>query len=351
LQNNNVEPLIIAPNLGEIDNYRGSRVIQVDGLPIPVYPELKICTPTINTYREVQAFQPDVAHFIHPIAIGASGMMMAKRMGIPTVASYHLDISSMADHYNVGFLRPLIDYMTKTMFNWADFTLAPSKFVQNEMRGLGLDDVRLWQRGVDARAFHPGFADDAVRNRLSDGHPEDTLLLFVGRLSTEKQIRRLRDILDAVPGTRLAIVGDGPDRDNLHEYFAGTNTVFTGYLRGEELSRAYASADIFTFPSRLETFGLVVVEAMAAGLPVVASRVGGIPDVVQEGVTGYTFDADDTATMIEGVRRIVSSRARLQQMGQAARAFAETKSWDAMMDEVIAHYEKLVTTKRMIQTA
>ncbi len=351
LQDNNIELLIVAPNLGEVDSYRGSRVIQVDGVPIPVYPELKFCAPTITTYREVQAFQPDIAHFIHPIAIGASGMMMAKRMGIPTVASYHLDISSMAEEYNFGFLRPLIDYVTKTMFNWADCTLAPSKFVQNEMHQMGLEDVRLWQRGVDARTFHPGFADEATRYRLTDGHPDDTLLLFVGRLSAEKQVHTLRDILDAVPGTRLAIVGDGPDRDALKAHFAETNTVFTGYMSGDDLSQAYASADIFTFPSRLETFGLVVVEAMAAGLPVVASRVGGIPDVVQEGVTGYTFDIGDTSSMIDGVRQITHSRAHIAQMGTAARSFAETQSWDAMMAEVVQHYERLLSPEAMIQTA
>jgi glycosyltransferase involved in cell wall biosynthesis len=120
---------------------------------------------------------------------------------------------------------------------------------------------------------------------------------------------------------------------------------FAGYMTGESLSQAYASADVFVFPSALETFGLVVVEAMAAGLPVVSSRVGGVRDTVQEGVTGYTFEVNDIAGMVEGVRQIAVSRERITEMGRAARAFAETQSWDAMMDEVIDLYRDLIAAR------
>ncbi|MBK8024150.1 MAG: glycosyltransferase [Chloroflexi bacterium] len=181
---------------------------------------------------------------------------------------------------------------------------------------------------------------------MTDGHPDETLLLYVGRISSEKQIDHLRPVLESVPGTRLAIIGDGPARADMEAYFAGTPTKFMGYMKGEPLSQAYASADAFVFPSSMETFGLVVVEAMAAGLPVVASRVGGIPDVVHIGETGYTFDVGDIDGLIDGVRRTVSSRERIAEMGRSARAFAETQSWDAMMDEVIALYADLIAMKQ-----
>jgi glycosyltransferase involved in cell wall biosynthesis len=206
--------------------------------------------------------------------------------------------------------------------------------------------VGLWKRGVDAERFNPRFRDFAMRQQLSDGHPDEVVLLYVGRLSSEKKIDQLKHVLEAVPSTRLALVGDGPARDDLKAHFEGTHATFVGYLKGEALSRAYASADIFVFPSALETFGLVVVEAMAAGLPVVASRVGGVRDVVEEGRTGYTFDVGDTGALIEGVRQIAANRTRIAEMGQAARMFAETQTWPAMMDEVVELYARLIMARK-----
>ena len=209
-----------------------------------------------------------------------------------------------------------------------------------------MKNVGLWGRGVDAERFNPHYRTLDIRRRLSGGHPDDVILLYVGRLSSEKQLDQIRPVLENVPNTRLALVGNGPARADLEAHFAGLPVQFMGYMQGETLSQAYASADIFVFPSAMETFGLVVTEAMAAGLPVVASRVGGVGDVVQEGVNGYTFEVGDIETMIESVRKIASSREHIAQMGHAARAFAETQTWPAMMDEVIDLYARLIDMRR-----
>lgn len=348
LQSKGIEVMVIAPRLGDgsVTDYNGSPVITVPGVTFPLYPELRLGPPTFDVFRKLEVFNPDIAHFIHPVMIGIPGMMMSKWLGIPTLASFHLDLARMAEHFNVGFVRGVTDSVTRTVFNWADYTLAPSKLIQREMLALGVREVGLWKRGVDAVKFNPRFQSEAMRWQLSDGHPEETLMLYVGRLSNEKQVDQLKAVLERVPHTRLAIVGDGPERANLEAHFAGTKTKFMGYLKGEQLSQAYASADMFVFPSALETFGLVVVEAMAAGLPVVASRVGGIPDVVEEGVTGYTFEVSDIEGLVEGVRQVASSRQRIEQMGRSARAYAETQTWDYMMDEVIEHYERLITANK-----
>ena len=346
-----VESVIVAPRLGEVNQYATTRVIGVPGVTLPLYPELRVGPPTRSTYNELKAFNPDVAHFIHPVLIGTTGLLMAKRLGIPTLASFHLDLARMAQHFRLGMFEPLVNTFTRVVFNAADFTLAPSRMVQREMMQLGVREVGLWGRGVDAEKFNPAYTNSDMRHALSDGHPEDRILLYVGRLSAEKKIESLRAILEQVPGTRLALVGDGPARESLREHFAGTNTRFMGYMTGETLSQAYASADVFVFPSALETFGLVVTEAMAAGLPVVASRVGGIPDVVDEGRTGYTFNVGDVPAMVDGVRQIVSSTDRLRQMGYDARRFAETQTWPALMDEVIDHYARLIDRHRLHHVA
>ncbi|TVR24442.1 MAG: glycosyltransferase family 1 protein [Anaerolineaceae bacterium] len=353
-----IETVLVAPTvdaeLGDmITHYNGTEIIRVPGMvSFPLYKEIKISPPTHTTYDRLKHFNPDVAHFIHPVLIGGMGVLMAKRLGIPNLTSFHLDYSEMSRHFSLGplkmgFLADAINHFTRVTFNMADYTLAPSKLVQRQLLSLGVERVGLWKRGVDAERFNPRFRSSAMRDELTDGHPQDTLLLYVGRLSNEKRVDQLRAVLEAVPGTRLALVGDGPARDSLKAHFDGLPVKFMGRMVGEPLSQAYASADIFTFASALETFGLVVVEAMAAGLPVVSSRVGGIPDVVEEGVTGYTFDIGDTAGLVEGVRRIVDDPARLERMGQAARAYAEAQSWPAMMDEVIEHYRRLIHANQL----
>lgn len=344
LEARGIETIIVAPKMG-VEYYRNTRIIGVPGLPIPMYPELKFGPVRPSTYQHLKAFKPDVAHFIHPALIGGPGLFMTRRLNIPAVASFHLDYAKLVHHFNIGFIEPGVNWLTRWLFNMADYSLAPSRLIQREITELGVKNVGLWRRGVDAEKFDPRYRSDDMRHRLSDGHVDDTVLLYVGRLSTEKRLHQLRAILENVPGTRLALVGDGPARESLKKYFAGTNTVFVGYLQGEELSQAYASADIFVFPSALESFGLVVVEAMAAGLPVVASRVGGVRDVVEEGRTGYTFDVDDVAALVEGVRQIAVSRERITAMGQAARAFAETQTWPAMMDEVVDLYIRLIAER------
>ena len=343
-----IETMVVAPRLGQepLERYGETIVVTTEGFPLPWYPELKFAPPLLGAYRQIKAFDPDVAHFFHPVALGLPGMLMAKQLGIPTVTSFHVDFARMARHFyigpvNLGILSPMTNLLTRVFFNWADYSLAPSKFIQQEMYRQGIHRVGLWKRGVDSEKFHPRYASDAMRSRLSDGHPEDILLLYVGRLSAEKNLEHIKAVLDQIPDTRLALVGYGPHQDELEMFFAGSKTVFTGYLEGEELAAAYASADIFVFPSALETFGLVAVEAMAAGLPVVASRVGGMPDVIEEGVTGYTFEVGDQQGLVEGVAQIAINRNHIRAMGRAARAYAETQSWGYMMDEVIDIYRNL----------
>jgi len=342
-----VEFAVIAPRIdARVTEYKGHPVISVPGVRIPFYPELTVGPPTLRTYREVQRFAPDVAHFIHPSLIGAGGLLMAKRLGVPTLASFHLDLGMLARYFGVGFLAPVVWWYMRRMFNAADYALAPSRRMQQTMLARGVREVGLWRRGVDAEFFHPRHRSHAMRCRLSDGHPDDTILLYVGRLSSEKQIGLIRPALESVPGTRLAIVGDGPARAQLEAEFAGTPVTFMGYLSGADLSAAYASADVFVFPSAMETFGLVLIEAMAAGLPVVTSRVGGADDLVTPGESGYLFDVGDARGLVEGVRAIASQPGQREGMGQRARRFAETQTWPAIMDELIDCYADLIAGRR-----
>ncbi len=352
-----VESLIVAPQLGTPQAraaaypngvYARTRVLPVNGFTLPLYPEMKVCFPGRSVYQQLAAFQPDLIHLISPVFMGGVGLHMARRLGVPTVASFHLDFAGVAQHFRVlgirlSFLQGFANAMTRLLFNSTDYSLAPSRHIYDHMQRVGVRRVKLWGRGVDAERFHPRWRDAATRERLSAGHPDELLLLYVGRLSREKQLDQLRAVLDSVPGTRLALVGDGPARAALEAHFAGYPVVFTGYLNGAALSQAFASADGFVLNSALESFGLVVLEALASGVPVIAARVGGVPDVVHDGVNGFSYTPGDLHGLVDGVRWLAAldadERARLS---AAARAAAATRTWAAAMDEVLDLYRLLI---------
>ena len=216
-----------------------------------------------------------------------------------------------------------------------------------ELSEKGINDTALWQRGVDTELFRPELRHEAMRQRLLGQHDDrGALLLYVGRLSAEKQIERIRPVLEALPDTRFALVGDGPHRQQLERYFEGTATTFVGYLAGEELASAYASGDAFLFPSSTETLGLVLLEAMAAGCPVVGANRGGIPDIITDGVNGclYEPDGDDggAASLISATQKLLGNDIERQALRKAARNEAERWGWAGATEQLRGYYRTVL---------
>ncbi|MCP9799230.1 glycosyltransferase family 1 protein [Synechococcus sp. RedBA-s] len=321
------EVLLFCPE-GAPSIYRGARVIGVPALPLPLYPELKLALPRPAVAEALEAFQPDVVHVVNPAVLGLGGIWMARTRQIPLVASYHTHLPKYLEHYGMGVLEPLLWELLKAAHNQAVLNLCTSSVMVEELAQRGIQHTALWQRGVDTEMFRPELRSETMRRRLMGPHPDsDSLLLYVGRLSAEKQIERIRPVLDALPQARLALVGDGPHRGQLEKVFEGTATTFVGYLGGEELASAYASADAFLFPSSTETLGLVLLEAMAAGCPVVGANRGGIPDIVTDGVNGCLYDPDDDASLTAATLRLLASPERREQLRLAARQEAERWGW------------------------
>ena len=214
--------------------------------------------------------------------------------------------------------------------NAAHLTLATSSVLARELASFAAAPahaITVWKKGVCSDTFHPSHKCTDARVRLTEGHPDAPLLLSVGRLGSEKNLKFLRDVLERIPGARLAFVGDGPARVELEAYFKDTPTVFAGMLHGNELSAAYASADVFVMPSESETLGFVVLEAMASGVPVVAVRAGGIPDIItKQGETGYLYKPGDIDEAVRYVKTLLTNDELRERVGAAARE--EVSLWD-----------------------
>lgn len=317
-------------------------IIRLPSFPFPMYPELQIVPPLIDVEKQLAAFGADVVHLINPTSLGLVGLRHARTLGLPVVASYHTDIPGYAEQYGLGLLRdPLWAYF-RWLHNQADLNLCPSRFTQIELEEHGFERVQVWGRGVDTHRFAPAHRNPEWRDRLSGGCPEAPLLLYVGRLASEKRVDRLRPVLDALPEARLALVGDGPMRESLQERFAGTHTTFAGYLKGQDLACAYASSDLFVFPSANETFGNVILEAMASGLPVVAVRSGGPVDHVFDGQNGYLVDPGDVSEMIARVQQILVHSEERRQLAAGALVHAQTLTWEAVLDKLLDQYASLI---------
>ncbi|MFK5635015.1 glycosyltransferase family 4 protein [Ornithinimicrobium sp. LYQ103] len=333
--------LVFAPG-NPPESYGPHRVVKVRSLSFrPWYPEIKVGLPTARIAREIAAFQPDVVHAVNPVWLAAYGVVSARRRNLPLLASFHTDVPSYTTRLGLSFLRAPSQGWITGMHNLAEVNLCTSQQMVDRARQVGIRVVDLWPKAVDTVTYHPGTRTEGMRHRLTGGDPGAPLVLYVGRLSREKDLdqllepmRRLADV-----GARLAFVGSGPGRGELERMFAGTRTVFTGYLGGADLAAAYASADVFAFPSTTETLGLVALESMASGVPVVGADAGGIPFVIDDGRTGFLVPPGDADALTDRLRRLLVDPVLRERMGAAARADAEQHSWRAATESLVRDYE------------
>lgn len=333
--------LLVAPK-GAPRRFARARVYGIPGMPLPMYPELTMAAPGPAIGKLLRRFQPDLIHVVNPAVLGLGGLYYSQRMRIPLVASYHTHLPKYLQHYGLGFLEGALWGLLKTGHNMARLNLCTSTAMVQELQEHGIERVRLWQRGVDTELFQPGLSSAQMRDRLTAGQPERPLLLYVGRLSPEKEIGRIRVLLERIPAARLAIVGDGPARADLEAHFAHHDVVFTGYLQGETLGAAFASSDLFVFPSRTETLGLVLLEAMAAGCPVVAPASGGITDVVDNGGNGYLFDPNSDDDFVRAAQALILDQSNREVFRRNARQEAERWGWAAATRQLEGYYQKVL---------
>jgi len=309
-------------------------VVRVPAVPLPGYPTFRLGLPSRQIRAALIRHRTEVVHLASPVVLGAHGALVARRLGLPTVAVYQTDLPSYARAYRLGGAGQAFAWRwLRGIHNSAARTLAPSTVTATGLLGQGIANVWLWGRGVDTRRFDPAKRSEDVRAALA---PDGELIAgYVGRLAAEKRVELLAGIT-ALHGVRLVIVGAGPAEAMLRQHMP--DAIFLGERRGEELAAIYASLDVFVHSGPYETFGQTLQEAAASGLPVVAPAAGGPLDLVADGVTGYLVRPSDPDAFTAAVARLAADPAARAAFGAAGRQKVLGRSWPALTEELIGHY-------------
>lgn len=335
------EVIVVTTHKGVPQEFYGAKVIGSWSFPFPWYSNVPMSlalSPRI--IWEVAKFKPDIIHASSPGIMVFGALIIAKLLCVPLVMSYHTHVPIYIPKYTFSWLVKPMWLIIKFLHRAADLTLVTSTVLAKELKAARVAaacKIRLWHKGVDSESFHPRYKSHEMRICLTDGEPQKPLIIHVGRLGVEKNLGFFKMLMEELPEVRLAFIGDGPYRKELEEMFIGMPVVFTGMLHGEELSRAYASGDVFITPSESETLGFVVLEAMSSGVPIIAARAGGIPDIVppeEEGKIGFLFTPGDINDCLSKVKLLLNSPELRLNVGQMGRAEVEKHDWRAATKKV-----------------
>lgn len=325
-------------------------VTAIASVPLPGYRDIRLAAPARGLVRAVlERFRPELVHSATEFMIGRMGQRAALARGIPVTTSYHTDFAKYTESYGLPILRGPVTRWIRRFHSNAARIFTPSAPSRQDLLALGLRDVEVWGRGVDDVLFHPAKRSLALRQRLSLGNA--FTFVHVGRLAPEKGVEVLLDAfgkLEAQLGgdaVKFVVAGAGPSLASLKAR-APRSVTFLGNLdRTRELPSLYASADAFLFASTTETLGLVVLEAMAAGTPVIATPEGGVADHLRHEANGLAFPARDVDACVAAMRRLVEDRDLLLRLRSGARATAEGRTWEQEMDRLDASYREVLSRR------
>ena len=321
----------------------GVRTYRVPSMVLPFYKELHLPIPPFGrVQRALDAFRPDLIHIATEATLGLSLLRHAFRRSYPVVSSFHTNFDQYSDHYRVGWAKGTLWRYLRWFHNRTIETYVPSRTTIADLEARGFERLVLWPRGVDGDLFRPDRPGRESVRRALGFRPEDVVIGYVGRIAVEKNVGYLAEALARVgaarENVRFLFVGDGPSRGEV-ERRMGPKARFVGYRSGADLADHYAAADLFAFSSLTETFGNVILEAMASGLPVVALGAGGVADTVQPGLTGLLIDPEAPAQQFaDALLALVDNPDRRRRTAEAAREYALSQTWSAIMEALRQRY-------------
>lgn len=312
-------------------------------IPLFLYPDVQWAFPrTRAVLEDIRAFAPDVIHVATEFAMGVTGLKVARQLGVPVVASAHTDYEKYAARYGLDWVMGAGWKYLRWFYRQTGVVLCPSGVYERHLNARGIRNTGIWTRGVDTELFHPRFRDAAYRESLGLG-PRDLLVTYVGRIAREKDLDLLIQawqMLGRRDDARLVLVGRGPMEAELARREI-PGLVLAGLKEGSDLTAAYASADVFAFPSTTETFGNVLLEAMASGLPCLAAAAGGVVEFARHGSNAWLVDQGDSHAIAGGLERLLADEDLRRALANGARKTACERRWDLIFDELEEQYRVL----------
>ncbi|MDO4280734.1 MAG: glycosyltransferase [Peptococcaceae bacterium] len=337
-QKNGHQVVVVTPYKG-IDSFEGAKVYGISNKKFPIGKELFWRPSLKKIYELMESFEPQVVHIANPVIMGKFAFQYAHSLGIPVVVSYHTNYERCLKKYRLD--RPMakkwVWKMRREISSAAALNLCTSYAMAQSLKSYGINNVHVLNRGVDLDKRHPRFASEDMRMILSRGKTDKKLLVFVGSLLKRKNLEALLPMMRRRDDVCLAIVGDGEYRQVLEQAFSGTDTVFTGYLTGKNLSEAYASGDAFIFPTVDEQVGLPLLEAMASGVPILAARSPLTIEQFCDGCDALFFNIGDEDALDE-VIGCLDDKETMKKMALIARHEAESNSWEGASQQLLDYY-------------
>jgi phosphatidylinositol alpha 1,6-mannosyltransferase len=322
-------------------------------VPFFLYPDVQWAFPRLrDVVEDLSRFRPDVVHVATEFSLGIAGVKAARQLGVPIVASAHTDYDQYAVRYGVTWALRAGWHYLRWFYGQAHRVLCPSRIYEEHLHSRGVTHTGVWSRGVDPGEFHPRFRSEAYRARLGVG-ANDLLVTYIGRIAREKNLELLlrawETLVASRGGARLVLVGRGPLEDEIRRReLPGVHV--TGLMKGRELAEAYASADIFTFPSPTETFGNSLLEAMGSGLPSLVAAAGGVLEFAEHGRNAWLVAPNSTEAITDGLGRLLADAALRRRLAGGALQTAGERRWDVVYDRLVADY-RASASSRVIRAA
>jgi len=336
------EVTIWSPDIQEKVKKPAINVEKVVSVPILLYPDYKLGFFGPKTKKQLDEMAPDIIHVSTPDLVGREFLQYGKRNNIPVVSAYHTDFPSYLGYYQLGMLNPPLWSYLRWFYNNSRLTLVPTKVIKERLQKRGIKNVVIWSRGISLDRFNPNFRSEELREAWN-AHGKK-VILYSGRLVWykdldimvsvyEKLIQKREDIL-------FVVLGSGPAENDLKKKMP--EAIFPGYLTGKDLSRAYASSDILFFPSTTETFGNVIQEGLASGLPAVVSDLGGCMEIVKKSKGGLISKAKDPLSFEENVIKLIDDKLLYNILRNNGLNYSKKRSWNNINNKLLKKYEKLI---------